>query len=246
MRRLLAVGRPEAELAEMSASMSELEVKAAVPAPGDCLGPTEFLDYDHPDIQKYLAEHVPNGLSEIEKAIRLYYLVRDGWRYNPYTVTASRETARASHILGVKQAYCIPKAALLAALARGVGIPSRLGFGDVHNHLSSQRLLDYLRSDIFAWHGFTELYLEGQWVRATPAFDSRLCRRFKVEPMEFDGRTDSLFQEFDSTGRKFMEYIRYRGVYADWPHEEMFRSLRELYPHLFEAGMPLGDLYDEA
>ena len=229
----------------MNRGMSDLETKAELPSPEDCLGTTEFLDFEAANVRSYLAGHIDPALPEVERAKQLYYLVRDGWRYNPYTVTMSREAARASRILLTKQAYCIPKASLLAALARGVGIPSRLGFGDVRNHLSSQRLVDYLRSDVFAWHGFTELYLEGQWVRATPAFDARLCRHFGVAPMEFDGRSDSLFQEFDGGGRKFMEYIRYRGVYADLPHEEMMSSLRELYPHLFASGMPLGDLIDE-
>lgn len=168
--------------------------------------------------------------------MRLYYLVRDGWRYDPYRVSTEREKSRASYVITRSSGYCTSKALLLAALCRAIGIPARLGFGDVRNHLSSPRLIAYLRSELFAWHGFTELYLSGRWVRCTPAFDAKLCERFGVPPLEFDGQQDSLFHAFDPSGRKFMEYVTYRGVYADLPFEEMFASLGEIYPHLFAEG----------
>lgn len=222
-----------------------LSEKARFPLPEDCTAPTEFLDYQHPLIERWLADNVDGSRGQIEIARQLYYLVRDGWRYNPYKVSFVREHSRASHILGQKQSYCIPKAVLLAAFGRAMGIPTRLGFGDVRNHLSSPRLIEYLRSEIFAWHGFTELYLEGRWVRATPAFDARLCAKFRVPPLEFDGQKDSLFQDFDLEGNRFMEYVSYRGVRADLPFVELFSSLAEIYPHLFADGMPEGDLYAE-
>ncbi len=197
-----------------------------------CLRPTYFLNSDDPRILETARKHRAD--SQRERAVLLYYYVRDGWKYNPYTVSRKRENCRASFMLTQKSGYCTTKALLLAALARAAGIPSRLGFGDVRNHLSSPRLIEYLRSEVFAWHGFTELYLDGRWVRCTPAFDAALCAKFSVSPLEFDGRSDSLFQEFDAGGRKFMEYIRYRGIYDDLPFEEMFQSLAEIYPHLFE------------
>ncbi|MCB1308043.1 MAG: transglutaminase domain-containing protein [Leptospiraceae bacterium] len=245
--------------------MQDINLKAEHPQPELCGAPTEFLDYDHPSIQDWLRIHLdddsrhlirdsqitdtdsqPDSDQARKLAVKLYYLVRDGWRYNPYTVYLEREKSRASYVLQQKQSYCIPKALLLATFARAVGIPARLGFGDVKNHLSSQRLIDYLRSDVFAFHGFAELYLEGQWVRATPAFDARLCAKFHVEPLEFDGVNDSLFQEYDKNGRRFMDYIRYHGVFADLPWDYIFDSLREIYPHIFEQGMIDGDLLQEA
>ncbi|MCE9599099.1 MAG: transglutaminase-like domain-containing protein [Spirochaetia bacterium] len=225
--------------------MSQTRLKVALPAPEECIEPTEFLNFTHPAVQSWLIENLPEGLSVAEKLQHLYYKVRDGWRYNPYTVHLEREKCTIDFLLTQKHAYCTPKAMLLAAFARAIGVPSRLGFGDVRNHLSSPRLIEHLRSENFAWHGFTELYLNNEWVACTPAFDKGLCRKFKVEPMEFDGRSDSLFQEFDKSGRKFMEYTRYRGVYSDLPFEEMFTSLAEIYPHLFENGMGPGSLYDE-
>ena len=108
-----------------------------------------------------------------------------------------------------------------------------------HNTLAKQQ-------EMGAAPGFAELYLEGQWVRATPAFDARLCAKFHVEPLEFDGVNDSLFQEYDKNGRRFMDYIRYHGVFADLPWDYIFDSLREIYPHIFEQGMIDGDLLQEA
>ncbi|MBL8019272.1 MAG: transglutaminase domain-containing protein [Leptospirales bacterium] len=225
--------------------MSQTREKVIEPVPEKCLEPTEFLNYKDTAVQHWLDENLPAGLSKTEQIQDLYYKVRDGWRYNPYTVHVEREKCTISFLLTQKHAYCTPKALLLAGFARAIGIPSRIGFGDVRNHLSSQRLIDHLRSENFAWHGFTELYLNNEWVACTPAFDKGLCRKFKVEPMEFDGTSDSLFQEFDKEGRRFMEYTRYRGIYADLPFEEMFTSLKEIYPHLFETGMISGSLYDE-
>jgi transglutaminase-like putative cysteine protease len=129
----------------------------------------------------------------------------------------------------------VPKSVLLAALARVVGIPSRLGFADVVNHLASKRLLELMKTDVFAFHGFTELFIEGRWVKATSAFDKKLCERFRVPPLEFDGRNDALLQPFNSDGDQYMEYVRDHGTFADLPFELMMETFREVYPHWFGA-----------
>lgn len=231
---------------QTTSSSNDIKIKASTPTPEECIRPTEFLNYEHPNVKSWLEKHLDASLSTKKKAIRLYYLVRDGWKYNPYKVTTEREKVKVSHLITERQGYCTPKAMLLAATARAVGIPSRIGFGDVKNHLSSPALIEYLRSEIFAWHGFTELFIDEQWVRCTPAFDAKLCGKFNVAPMDFDGETDSLFQEFDNGGKRFMEYVNYRGVYSELPYEEMFTSLKEIYPHAFSDQPLEASLYDEA
>lgn len=216
------------------------------PRPEECLAPTEFLDYEHPAVQAYIEEHAGTSGDTLERLTKLYYAVRDGLRYNPYTLEIHRESFYASTVVGHRQSYCIPKAVLFAAVARALGVPARLGFGDVKNHLSSQRLIDYLRTDVFAFHGYAELFLNGGWVQATPAFDARLCRKFGVPPLEFDGVSDGLFQPFDTDGRQFMEYIRYHGVFADMPHQWLLDGLKHMYPHIYEQGMISGDLMEES
>jgi hypothetical protein len=91
-------------------------------------------------------------------------------------------------------------------------------------------------TDLFVYHGFTELWLEGKWVKATPAFNLELCRKFRVKPLEFDGRSDSIFHPFDADDRRHMEYLRERGSFADVPVAEIQRVFRESYPALYGLG----------
>lgn len=148
------------------------------------LKPTEFFDYDKPEVKAWIdqqLEDVPN--EPVEQVKALYLAVRDSVQYNPYVFQTNPRTLSASYALESRESYCIPKAVLLGAAARYIGIPSRLGLADVRNHLSSPKLIEWLRSDIFRMHGFIELYLNGQWVKATPAFNKQLCALMKVEPL---------------------------------------------------------------
>ncbi len=210
------------------------------------LRPTAHLDADHPAVQAFAAEAVAGRATPRERAVALFYAVRDGIRYTPYGVDLSPEAMRASAVLAAGKGFCIPKALLLTASARAVGIPARLGFADVRNHLTSRRLLELMGgSDLFAWHAFSELFLDGRWLKATPAFDLGLCERFQVRPLEFDGTADALFHPYDATGRRHMEYVRQRGSYADLPLEEIRATFERLYPAWLD-GRPDGDLHAEA
>ncbi len=195
--------------------------------------PTSFVDSDTPEVIEFANRTVGDASTDVDKAVRLYYAVRDGLWYNPYDVVGERDDLRASVITGKKSAFCVQKATLLAAAARAVGIPARLGYADVRNHLASAKLLEAMGTDLFIYHGYTELYLEGKWVKATPTFNKELCERFEVKPLEFDGHSDALFHEFDHEGRRHMEYIRDRGVYADLPYDEMLEAFHEIYGGTF-------------
>lgn len=171
-----------------------------------------------------------------EIAVRLYYAVRDGFLYDPYLFDMSEQGLKASQVIEMGRGFCVPKAALLAASARAMGVPARLGFADVRNHLTSPRLREMMGTDVFAFHGFTELLIDGHWVKATPAFNLSLCEKAGVKPLEFDGTADSVFHEFDAHGRRHMEYIRERGSFADVPRRQMLATFAELYPS-FETWM---------
>lgn len=199
-----------------------------------------FFDYDKTSVQQWtdrVLEGVSNNPVEIVKA--LYLASRDEISYNPYVFSIDSKTFSASHILETKESYCIPKAVLLGAAARYKGIPSRLGLADVKNHLSSPRLIEWLRSDIFRMHGYIELYLNGQWVKATPTFNKRLCRLMKVEPLAFDGVNDAVFQAYTSDGAQHMEYINEHGEFADVPVDFIIKGINSAYPHLFEENASL-------
>ena len=199
------------------------------------LSPGRYVDSDHPAVVEFARQHV-KGSSDVERAVSLYYAVRDGIRYNPF-LDFSRDTAfQGSKCLETGEGFCIGKAALLAACARAVGIPARVGFADVKNHLTTPRLAERMGTDLFVYHGFTELWLEGKLVKATPAFNLDLCRKFRVKPLEFDGRNDSIFHPFDADDRRHMEYLRERGSFADVPVTEIQRVFRESYPALYGLG----------
>jgi transglutaminase-like putative cysteine protease len=131
----------------------------------------------------------------------------------------------------------VAKAALLAAASRAVGLPSRLGFADVRTHLTTERMRRAMGTDLFVFHGYAELYLEGRWVKATPAFNRTLCERFDVAPLEFDGRHDSLFQQADRQGHRYMEYVRDRGQFDDLPLATIHAAFVEHYPALMTGAV---------
>jgi len=193
------------------------------------LTPTEIIDSHHQTVQDY-AERIIHGDEEpIEKAVKLYHAVRDGILYDPYSPFYLPEHYRASYVLKRGRSFCVPKASLLCALGRACGIPSRVGFADVRNHLATKQLIQFLGSDLFVYHGFVEFYLEGKWVKATPAFNSELCKRHKVPPLEFSGREDSLFQAYNLESQKFMEYVQFHGVYGDIPVPLILKAWEEAY-----------------
>jgi transglutaminase-like putative cysteine protease len=190
---------------------------------------TDIIDSNHPDIKAFSKETVGNLTAPAEKAVRLYYAVRDEIRYDPYYPFYLPEHYRASTVLKLRRGFCIPKVSLLCAAGRASGIPTRAGFATVRNHLATQQLLEFLGSDLFVFHGFTEFFLEGKWVKSTPAFNRELCERHGVAPLEFNGREDSIFQPYNSTNQRFMEYVEFHGSYPDIPVNEIVSSFKNTY-----------------
>ena len=193
------------------------------------LKPTAIIDSDHPTIQAYARETMGESADPVERAAKLYLAVRDGIRYDPYAPFYLPEHYQASKVLERRRSFCIPKAALLCALGRAAGIPARIGFADVRNHLATRQLLDYLGSNLFVYHGYADLFLEGKWVKATPAFNRELCERHHVPPLEFNGREDCLFHPYNHEHKKFLEYVTYHGTYADVPIEEILVAWKQAY-----------------
>ena len=200
------------------------------------LQPTFFLDFDHEKVAAFAEEVCAAVMTKAptERAVALYYAVRDRIRYDPYDLRYSREAMKASTVLAKGSGYCVAKAVLLAAVGRQQGIPCRLGFADVTNHLSTERLRKMMGTDLFIYHGYTEMYLSDKWVKATPAFNLSLCNRFNVLPLEFDGTCDSIFHEFDALGQRHMEYVRDHGPFADLPFDLIFAEYGRTYPRFFE------------
>jgi len=198
-----------------------------------CLEPyltaTPVIDSDHKRVRNFALETLNGSKDPVESAVKLYLAVRDGILYDPYSPFYLPEHYRASYVLKRGKSFCVPKASLLCALGRASGIPSRVGLADVRNHLATKQLIDFIGSNLFACHGFVEFYLEGKWVKATPAFNSSLCTRHRVPPLEFNGHEDSLFQPYNADNQKFMEYVNLHGVYADVPVSDIVAAWKKAY-----------------
>jgi transglutaminase-like putative cysteine protease len=193
------------------------------------LTPTSIIDSDHRAIIVYARETIDGSKDPINQAIKIYYAVRDGIWYTPYYPFYLPEHYRASNVLKSGRGYCVCKASLLCALGRACGIPSRIGFADVRNHLATRQLIEFLGSDLFVYHGFVEFYLDGKWVKATPAFNVELCKRHGVEPLEFNGLEDSIFQPYSLEKKKFMEYVADHGTQADIPVPTIVAAWKAAY-----------------
>ncbi len=194
------------------------------------LAPSWYLDSDSPAVADFAAEAVGDATDPTDKAVRLFHAVRDGWRYDPYGMDPRPEAFRASHVVGLDTAWCVTKSVLLSAAARSQGIPARLGFADVRNHLSSEKLLERLGTDLFIWHGYSELLLDGRWFKLSTAFNVELCERFGVKTLDFDGTDDALMHPFDTAGNRHMEYVNQRGSFDDLPFDQIVADFAELYP----------------
>ena len=197
--------------------------------------PRYYVDSDSREVRTFVTRalsDLPDGASRTDQAIRLFETVRDGTRYDPYTFALTADAYRASRIAGAQAAFCVPKAILLAACLRAAGIPAAVGFADVRNHLNTPKLRELMGTDLFIYHGYVQLWLDGRTYKVTPAFNMELCERFGVKPLVFDGKSDALFHEFNVNDQRHMEYVNDRGIYADAPIEEFLRAFKQTYPKL--------------
>ena len=202
------------------------------------LASTDLIDSAHPSVAAFARECAVGG-SDRERAVALHDAVRDGFRYDPYRVDLSPEGMRASGVVQRGAGWCVPKAALLAAACRAVGIPARVGYADVRNHLSTERMRQTMQTDLFIWHGYTDIWIDDAWRKATPAFNRELCERFGLLPLAFNGHDDSIYHPYDRAGNKHMEYLQYRGSFDDMPLARITADFARTYPVWLQQG---GDL----
>ncbi|MEM7542883.1 MAG: transglutaminase family protein [Pseudomonadota bacterium] len=201
---------------------------------------TQFLNFSEPSVAAFTDRNSDAAATPRERAVSLYFAVRDQIRYDPYIIDLSVEGLRASTVLATQRGWCVSKAVLLGAACRAAGIPARLGYADVKNHLSTERMRREMGTDEFYWHGYTDILLDGRWVKATPAFNIELCEKFRIKPLDFDGTEDSIYHPFDLDGREHMEYLAYRGDFDDVPLAAIQKTFKDRYPAVM-AGNDEGD-----
>jgi len=191
------------------------------------LKPTYYIDYDLPSVllvsKKIVASH-PH-----EKARAIFNFVRDRIPYTPYSHFYLPEHYPASRTLERGEGFCVQKAVLLAALARANSIPARLVFADIRNYLIPSKLWNMMRTNVFAFHGYNELYIDNRWIKVTPTFDIDMCKRLNLKPVEFDGHNPAIFHSHDLNGRLHIEYIKDHGHFADLPFETVIDGFRLAY-----------------
>jgi len=194
------------------------------------LKPTWVIDSKSKAIREEAALLTEKSNSQEYKAKQLFYFVRDEVKYNPYLISYAIEDYQASRTLQRGEGFCIQKAVLLTALVRAVGIPARLGFADIRNHLAPKKLLEKMGTNLFVCHGYSELWLNSKWVKATPVFNIEMCNKFGLKPVEFDGVRDAVFHKRSKRGRRHIEYIKYHGTFADLPFEDIMQAFADQYP----------------
>jgi transglutaminase-like putative cysteine protease len=200
--------------------------------------PGWFIDSDNVSVQQFAEQHRGEIGDARTMAIALYNAVRDQIYYDPYSIRPDPSSFRASAVLGAGKGHCVGKAVLYAAVLRASDIPARIGFADVRNHLTTPQLRQLMGTDMFYHHGYSEVWLDGRWLKATPAFNLSLCEKFGICPLEFDGTEDSIFHPFDSSGRQHMEYVKDHGPHLDLPYDDMMAVYRRHYPAMFAENTP--------
>ena len=183
---------------------------------------TETIDCDSGAIIERARSLTEGMQTDREKAVALYYFVRDEIRHNPYAPLHDRDRYRASATLEAGNGFCQLKSILLVALCRALGIPARLGFVDVRDHLLSDKFKEMIGGvNVFPHHGYAELFIQGRWIHVSPAYDLATCGKNRFVPVEFDGMNDARDSRFDEDGRPHMEHVEDHGPYADLPWEDM-------------------------
>ncbi len=202
----------------------------------ETLRATEFLDCDSQTVADYTDRVIGSETDPVKQAVKLFYAVRDRIRYDVYGVDMSRQGMKASTIIKNKVGFCIHKSIVFATAARYLGIPSRLTFSDVRNHISTPALKELVGGDVFNYHAYAEIYLHERWVKATPVFNLMLCYLFKMDPLEFDGVNDATLQPYDKNGDRCLEFINDHGHYNDLPYQQCITALKQHHPRLFMNG----------
>jgi transglutaminase-like putative cysteine protease len=191
---------------------------------------TYFIDSDSELVRNTASRITYNSADNIEKAISLFYWTRDAIKYDAYSLSSFKRHYKASKIIQEGKGWCVQKAVVLTTLARAVGIPARLHFADIRNFQTPDKLKKTIGTDIFLYHGYVDLHLNGRWVKATPAFNKELCDKFGYKTVEFDGVHDAILPSSTLKDERYIEYLMDRGTNHDLPFKEIFKTFFEKYP----------------
>ncbi|MBM3141849.1 MAG: transglutaminase domain-containing protein [Chloroflexi bacterium] len=190
---------------------------------------TPTFDFGNKSIEEK-AKDITKGYEEAsDKARSLFYFVRDKIKFIPHLPVGVLESYQASKILKARGGMCIQKAILLATLARAVGIPALVHFVDIRNHRVPTKIKEVLGTNLFPYHGYNELYIDGKWVKAAPTFELKVCQENRLIPVEFDGKHDALLPSHDLDGNPHIEYLQDHGRYENIPLDKIYDAWTQAY-----------------
>ncbi len=193
------------------------------------LAATFYIDTEHERVREEVATLNLSGLPDHEKAAKIFLRVRDGIVYTPMVPLDDPSKFKASSTLKEGYGFCVQKALVFSALCRAAGLPCRLRFANIRSHRMSPALYALMGTDVFVYHGYNEVLIEGKWLKATPAFEKKLCDSQGFRTIDFDGRHDALLPSTDLAGRPHFEYLRYFEPENDLPLERMMAAIVEKY-----------------
>jgi transglutaminase-like putative cysteine protease len=189
---------------------------------------TPTIDADHGNIVETATMVTDGCTSDQERAMKLFYFVRDSIAYNVYMISVFIEDFRASRILEWGKGYCVQKAVLLAALGRAAGIPSRLAFARIRNYRVPAHIMEMAGGNTFHRHGYNQFFLNGRWVSAAATFDQELCKRNGLPTVEFDGKHDAVLPQKDLKGEPYIDYLEKFAPTEDLPFEWIVKWISKI------------------
>ena len=198
------------------------------------LKPAEFIDSNDEAVKEY-AHNVTRGLKyDTEKAVELFYAVRDDFKFDLNHIDLHPSKLKASALVKRGVGTDIEKSNLLAASARAVGIPSRVSFSNLRSNLTSEQLGAVLQSDLLVFHSYAELWMGNHWVKLSPVFNQEACDYLDLPPLDFGIPEEKVFAKHHKSRRKYLKYVHQYGSFPDLPYDLYISELRKYYPHLFK------------
>lgn len=134
----------------------------AVPAMGNFLHPTSYIDTGHPAIKDVVDRVTSADADARTKAVALFAFVRA----LPFGFSSGFWDNKASDVLRAGRGYCNTKSTLFVALLRAAGVPARQQFVEIDAAVL-YGILD--PGTAMVDHSYVEVFLDDRWV-ATDAY----------------------------------------------------------------------------
>lgn len=132
-----------------------------------------WIDYQHPLIQEKIHQIKQMASTKLERAELAFNFVRDEITHS-FDIDSTKVTASASEAIEQREGICFAKAHLLAALLRGMGIPT----GFCYQRVTRKGTVE----SGYALHGLNAVYFDElqKWFRVDPRGNKPGCIRSLV------------------------------------------------------------------